>query len=155
MGTVGLGGEVERNMLLSNQARPNPGPQMLIQEPGHIPRADVFPTLQKPTGQYGYGIRMCLDQICHHFRELDLILERVDLPLLVGEQSGEGVDIVVVDAGDVRVGDDDEGEVAEGLDSVGEADRQQREGEVRGGEQSGCGEWGTAVLDEICQCQRM
>lgn len=44
------------------------------------------------------------------------------------------MDVVVVDAGDVRVRDDDEGKVAEGLDSVGQADGQQGEGEVCGGE---------------------
>ena len=32
------------------------------------------------------------------------------------------MDVVVVDPGDVGVRDDDEGEVAEGLDSVGETD---------------------------------
>ena len=44
------------------------------------------------------------------------------------------MDVVVVDAGDVRVRYDDEGKVAEGLDSVGQADGQQGEGEVCGGE---------------------
>ena len=44
------------------------------------------------------------------------------------------MDVVVVDAGDVRVRDDDEGKVAEGLDPVGQADGQQGEGEVCGGE---------------------
>ena len=32
------------------------------------------------------------------------------------------MNVNIVDAGDVRIRDDDEGEVAEGLDSVGEAD---------------------------------
>lgn len=44
------------------------------------------------------------------------------------------MDVVVVDAGDVGVRDDDEGEVAEGLDSVGQADGQEGEGEVCGAE---------------------
>ena len=44
------------------------------------------------------------------------------------------MDIVVVDAGDVRVRDDDEGEVAECLDAMGEADREEGEGEICGGE---------------------
>jgi len=60
-----------------------------------------------------------LDEIGHHFGELDLVFERADLFLRPGEQCGEGVQVVVVDLGDVRVGDDDEGEVAEGLDPVG------------------------------------
>ena len=45
------------------------------------------------------------------------------------------MDVVVVDAGDVWIGDDNEWEVAEGLNSVGEADGQEREGEVGGGEE--------------------
>lgn len=77
---------------------------------------------------------MRLHQICHDFGKLDFLFERVDLPLLVGEQGGEGVDVNVVDAGDVRVGDDDEGEIAEGLDPVGKADGQEGESEVCGGE---------------------
>ena len=78
---------------------------------------------------------MRLDEIGHYFCELDLLFQGVYLPLLVWEQGGEGVDVVVVDAGDVRVRDDDEGEVAEGLDSVGEADGEEGEGEVCGGEE--------------------
>ena len=92
---------------------------------------------------------MRLHEICHHFCELDFIFERGDLPLLVGEQGGEGVDVVVVDACDVRIRDDDKREVAEGLDSVGEADRQEGEGEICRGEQSGCGEGGTAMSGDF------
>ena len=44
------------------------------------------------------------------------------------------MDVVVVDAGDVGVRDDDEGEVAECLDPMGEADGEEGEGEVCGGE---------------------
>ena len=45
------------------------------------------------------------------------------------------MDIIVVDAGDVRIGDNDEGEIAESLNSVSKADRQEGEGEIRGGEE--------------------
>ena len=51
------------------------------------------------------------------------------------EEGGEGVLVVVVDFADVGVGDYDVGEVAEGLDAVGEADREEGEGEARGGEE--------------------
>lgn len=44
------------------------------------------------------------------------------------------MDVIVVDAGDVRIGDNDEGEIAESLNSVSEADGQEGEGEVCGGE---------------------
>ena len=88
---------------------------------------------------------MGLHEVGHDFCELDFFFQRVDLALLVREEGGEGVDVVVVDAGDVRVRDDDEGEVAESLDAMGEADGEEREGEVCGGEENGCGEWGTAM----------
>lgn len=44
------------------------------------------------------------------------------------------MDVVVVDAGDVGIRNDDEGEVAESLDAMGETDGQEGEGEVCGGE---------------------
>ena len=60
------------------------------------------------------------------------------------------MDVVVVDAGDVRVRDDDEGEIAEGLDSVGEADGEEGEGEVCRGEEGGCGERWSAMTGCLC-----
>ena len=88
---------------------------------------------------------MGLHEVGHDFCELDLFFQRVDLALLVREERREGVDVVVVDAGDVRVRDDDEGEVAESLDAMGKADGEEGEGEVCGGEESGCGERRTAM----------
>ncbi len=108
---------------------------MLVEESGHVGRADVFPALEEASGEDGDGVGVRLDEVGHYFCELDFLFQGVDLPFLVGEQGGEGVDVVVVDAGDVRVRDDNEGEVAEGLDAVGEADRQEGEGEVCGGEE--------------------
>ena len=88
---------------------------------------------------------MRLHEVGHDLCKLDFFFQRVDLALLVGEEGGKGVDVVVVDAGDVRVRDDDEGEVAESLDTMGEADWEEGEGEICGGEESGCGEWGMAM----------
>ena len=82
---------------------------MLIQKSRHIPRIDIFPTLKETPRQDWYSVCMRLHEICHHFCELDFIFQRVDLPLLVGQQGGEGVDVIVIDAGDVWVRDDDEG----------------------------------------------
>ena len=59
------------------------------------------------------------------------------------------MDVVVVDAVDVGVRDDDVGEIAEGLDAVGEADRDKREGEVGGREESFFGERGAAVSGRV------
>ena len=46
--------------------------------------------------------------------------------------------VIVVDARDVRVRDDYERKVAQGLNAVGEADGEEGEGEVGGGEESFC-----------------
>lgn len=53
--------------------------------------------------------------------------------------------VVVVDARDVGVGHDDVGQVAQGLDAVGEADGQEGEGEACRGEEGFGGERGAAV----------
>lgn len=58
---------------------------MLVEKPGHVHRTDVFPALEESPGQDGYGVRVRLHEIGHDFGELDLLFERVDLALLVGE----------------------------------------------------------------------
>ena len=145
---VRLRGQVQRDVLFGDQPRPDPGPQVLVQKPRHVPRTDVFPTLEEPPRQDRYGVRVRLHEVGHDLCELDFLVQRVDLPLLVGEQGGERVDVVVVDAGYVRVRDDDEGKVAQGLDPVGEPDGEEGEGEVCGGEERGCGQRGSAMSGE-------
>ena len=71
---------------------------MLVEEFGHIGWADVFSAFEETSREYGYGVCMGLHKIGHHFCELDLFFQGVYLSLLVGEQSGEGVDIIIVDA---------------------------------------------------------
>lgn len=53
--------------------------------------------------------------------------------------------VVGVDARDVGIRNDDVGEVSQGLDAVREADGEQGEGKVGGGEEGFGGERGTAV----------
>lgn len=77
------------------------------------------------------------DELGEDLCEADLVVERDDGTALanglpVGKQDGEGVEVVVVDTGDVGVGDNNVWEVAEGLETVGEADGEEREGEVGG-----------------------
>lgn len=55
---------------------------------------------------------MALDQPGHDFGEPFFIFRCLDCSLCEREERGEGVDVVVVDFGNVRVGDDYEGEVA-------------------------------------------
>lgn len=52
---------------------------MLVQEACHIIGADVLSGLQEAPGQYAYGICVCLHEISHDLRELDLILQGSDL----------------------------------------------------------------------------
>lgn len=60
------------------------------------------------------------------------------------------MDVVVVDARDVGVRDDDVWEVAEGLDAVGEAHGEEGEGEV-GRREKGIGGEGRTSMSKLCQ----
>jgi hypothetical protein len=77
--------------------------------------------------------------------------------------------VVVVYLGHIGIGDDDEGEILKGLNTVSESSGQERKGEIGGGEESGISQWWftmsdrplverrdgiRTVLDEIRQCQR-
>lgn len=53
--------------------------------------------------------------------------------------------VVVVDFGDIAVGDDNVGEVAQSLDPVGEADGEKGEGEARRREKGFGGQWRAAM----------
>ena len=53
--------------------------------------------------------------------------------------------VVVVDAADIGVGHDYEGEVSQGMEAVGQSDREEGEGEVGRREEGGLGEWWAAM----------
>ena len=65
---------------------------------------------------------MCLDQICHNFRKIDFIFQVGDAPFLVGKEGRKGMYVIVVDARYMRIGDDNEWKVAQGLYTMREAD---------------------------------
>ena len=109
---VGLRRQVQGDVLFGDQSRSNPGSKMLVEKPRHVRRTDILPTFEEASREDGYSVGVCLYQICHDFGKLYFFFQGIDLPLLVGKQGGEGVDVVVVDARDVRVRDDDEGEIA-------------------------------------------
>jgi len=71
-------------MLLGYQSGPNPSAQMLVQKYGNFFRADVLPTLQEPPRQHRNGVCVCVYQVCHDLRELNLLIQARDLPFLVG-----------------------------------------------------------------------
>jgi hypothetical protein len=76
-----------------------------------------------------------LDKLGKDVCKLDFIVERGNGPAILGrvqiwEKDGEGMDIIVVNARDVRIRNDNEGEVAKSLDAVGEADGEERERKV-------------------------
>ena len=76
---------------------------MLIEEACDVGRTDVFPTFQKSSCEYGYGIGVSLNQIGHHLGKLYFIFQRGDLSLLIGQQGRQGMEVVIVDTGDVRI----------------------------------------------------
>lgn len=130
-----LRGKIQRQMLLRYQPRADPRAQMRIQEPRHLNRINIPSALQKPARENRDGIRVGMHQIRQHICELPLFFQGCDLPLLVGEQGGQGMEVVAVDLGDVRVGDDNEREVPEGLDSRCESSREEGQREVCGAEE--------------------
>ena len=99
-------------MLLCDETRPNPCPKVFIQEARHFSWADVFPGFQETPGKYGYCIGMGLNQVRHDLREPAFILQCRDLALLIGYEGGQGVHVSAVYAGDVRIGNDYEGQVS-------------------------------------------
>lgn len=118
---------------------------MLVQEAGYLARTDVAAALQEAAGEGGDGVAVGVDEIGEYSGEFHLVGERGDVRVGVGEESGERVLVVGVDARDVGIRNDDVGEVSQGLDAVREADGEEREGEVGGGEEGFGGERGTAV----------
>ena len=55
------------------------------------------------------------------------------------------MDVDVVDARDVRIGDDYKGQVPQSLYAMSKPYREQRESEIGGGKEGVCGEWRSAM----------
>ena len=142
---VRLAGEVEGDVLFCDEAGADAGAEVLVEELGDFEGGDVFSGFEEAAGQDRDGVGVGLDQVGHYFGELDLVGEVGDGFFLPGEEGREGVDVVTVDLGDVRVGDDDEGEAAQCVDAVGEAGGEEGEGEVGGVKECGLGEGRAAM----------
>lgn len=129
-----LAGVVQGDVLFRNEARADAHAQVLVEEARDVWGGDVAPALEEAAGQDGNGVGVGGDELGEGGGEGDLVREGRDGRLMrrvvPRQEGGEGVDVVVVDAVDVGVRDDDVREVAEGLDAVGEADGDEGEGEV-------------------------
>ena len=136
---------VQCNMLLSHESRADARFQMLVQKASYLARTNITTTFEEAARESRDSVAVGIDEVCKDGCEFHFLGEGGDVRVCVGEEGGEGVLVVCVDARDVGVGDDDVGEVAEGLDAVREADGEEGEGEVGGGEEGFGGEGGTAV----------
>lgn len=136
---------VKRDVLLSNESRADAGFQMLVQKASYIARTNIPATFEESAREGGNGVAVGIDEVREDSREFHFLGKGGDVRVCVREERGEGVLVVCVNARDVGVGDDDVGEVAEGLDAVREADGEEGEGEVGGGEEGFGGEGRTAV----------
>jgi len=105
---------------------------VLVQELGHGVRGDVVPDFQETASDQGDGVGMSLEQAGHGVCDALLLICCLDFAVDEGHECGEGVHVVVVDFGDVGIRDDDEGKVAEGLNTVSEAGWEDIEGEIGG-----------------------
>jgi hypothetical protein len=118
---------------------------MLIEKARHFPRVDVPAALEEAAGEGGNGVAVGVDEVREDGCEFDFVIEGGDVRVCVWQERREGVLVVGVDAGDVWVRDDDVWEVPQSLDAVREADGEEGEGEVCGGEEGVSREGGTAV----------
>ena len=98
---------------------------MLVEESSYITRTDVFATFEETPSENGDRVRVGLDEIGHDFCEMNLIFEVGDPTFLIWKNGGEGVNVVVVDPSNMWVGDDNEGKVAESLNTMGKANREE------------------------------
>jgi len=78
---VWLTREMQRKVLLGNQACPYPSSQMLVQEARHVFGLDVLSGFQKTSCQDADGVCVCLHQVGHDLCELDLLFQRLYLAL--------------------------------------------------------------------------
>jgi hypothetical protein len=106
-----------------------------VKKARHLPRTNVAAALEEAAGKGGDGVAVGVDEVGEDSGEADLVVEGGDVGVCVGQERGQGVLVVGVDVGDVRVRDDDVGQVAQGLDAVREADGEEGEGEVCRGEE--------------------
>lgn len=127
---VGLGAEVEGNVLFGDETGADPCAEMFVEESGDFFCGNVFSGLEKAARKDADGVAVGLDQVGHDFGELDFIFERFYPPLRIREKRAETVHVVVVDLVDVGVGHDDVWEAAQALDTMGETRWQDVEGEI-------------------------
>lgn len=135
-----LAAKVQGNVLLGDEAGADAGAQVAVEKGGDLGRGDVAAALEEALGEDGDGVGVGGDELGEDVGEAHLVVGRgngaaIDGGLPVRQQDGQRVQVVVVDARDVGVGDDDEGQVAQRLDAVREADREEREGKVGRGEE--------------------
>jgi hypothetical protein len=146
---------VQGNVLLGDQAGADAGAQVLVEEAGDFGGGDVAAAFEEALCENGNGVGVGGDELGEDVGEADLVVGRGNGAALaggfpVGQQDGERMQVVVVDARDVGVGDDDVGQVAQGLDAVREADWEEGEGEVGRGEEGAFGEGWTAMPEGGC-----
>ncbi|KAJ6782758.1 hypothetical protein PWT90_03633 [Aphanocladium album] len=150
---VFLGAKVQGNVLLGDEAGADARAQVAVEEARHLGRRDVAAALEEALGQDGDGVGVGGDELGEDVGEAHLVVRgrdgaALDGVLPVRQQDRQRVQVVVVDARDVGVGDDDVGQVAQRLDAVREADREEREGEVGGREEGSFRQRRTAVSSE-------
>ncbi|KAJ6264980.1 LOW QUALITY PROTEIN: Zinc-type alcohol dehydrogenase-like protein [Drechslerella dactyloides] len=153
---VGEGIVVEGEVLLGEEAGADTGAEVLVEKVGDDLRGDVALALGEAAGEDGDGVAVGVDDLGEDVVEAGFLFEGGgEVVLGEGQQQAQGVQVVVVDLGDVGVRDDDVGEVAEGDDAAGEADGEDTQGEGGRGEELVRGQWGFAEADEVGEGERV
>lgn len=104
--SVWLGGEVEGDVLLSDETGADASAKVFVEEASDFLLADVLSRLQEAASENSYGVTMCLDEVDHDLGEGDFLLQALQLPLGIWEKGGQRVDVVLVDLADMWVGYD-------------------------------------------------
>lgn len=141
---------MQGNMLLGDEASADAGAEVLVKEAGDLLRRDVATALEEALGKDGDSVGVGGDELGEDVCKADLVVRSGDGAAVDGsppvrKEDGERVEVIVVYARDVWVGDDNVGEVAKGGEAMGEANGEEREGKVGGGEKGSLGERRTAV----------
>lgn len=145
---------MECNVLFGHKTGADAGAEVVVEEFGGFNGGDVAAAFEEASGEDRDSVGVGFYYVDEHFGEGYFFGEGVGVRWREGLDGAEGLLVVVVDAGYVRVGNDYEGEVAEGYYASAEADGEEFSREAGGSEESLGGEWWTSEAEDCQFCKR-
>lgn len=139
LGTGGWGGAgvemwqgavVQGDVLLGDEARADARAQVRVEEVSHFGRRNITAALEEAFSEDGNRVLVRMHEVGEDLSEADLGIEVGNGSVFPWQQCRQRVQVVVVYLADIRVRYYDEGQVTQGLDSVGKPNGEQGEGKV-------------------------